>query len=123
MAEEWMTEDQRYCYQMLCDWLGGKHNVPAVKPCGMGIKVCVHSGNLSTFDDHRLTSLVFFAHDRCVRAELCNGGPSRVGVKLHRRKNREGCVMDRHPTIEQALTQHRMGWRVVHHELEGPADG
>jgi hypothetical protein len=31
--------------------------------------------------------------------------------------------MDRHPTIEQALTQHRMGWRVVHHEPKGRADG
>jgi hypothetical protein len=109
----WMTKDQQHCYQMLCDWLGGAHHVPQVKPCGLGIKVCVFANGLSTFDFHLLTKLVFFAHDRCVRVELANGGPWRIGVKLHRRHTREGCVGERHPTMEEALQKHRQNWQTV----------
>lgn len=117
MAEEWMTEDQLYCYQMLCDWLGGEHHVPDVKPCGMGVKLSVYG--LSTFDGDALTRLVFLAHDRCVRVELCNGGPHRVGLKLHRRHTRVGGMWGRHPTIEEALNQHRARYQSIDDEPEG----
>lgn len=110
MDDQWMTADQRYCYEMLCDWLGGAHHVPQVKSWGMGIKVSVYASGLSTFDFDRLTSLVLLAHDRCVRVEIANGGPYRVGVVLHRRHAREGCVGMRHPTIEEALALHRRYW-------------
>jgi hypothetical protein len=105
--EQWMTEDQRYCYEMLCDWLCGAHHVPIVKPFGTGIKVSVYSCRLSTYDFDQLTRLVLLAHDRCVRVELANGGPSRTGVILHRRHAREGCISQQHPTIEKALARHR----------------
>ena len=108
MTSQWMTEDQRYCYEMLCDWLCGAHHVPTVSPFGRGIKVCVPSGKLSTFDFDLLTTLVLLAHDRCVRVELGNGGPYRTGVILHRRHAREGCMSQRHPTIETALLLHRL---------------
>lgn len=110
MTDQWMTEDQRYCYEMLCDWLCGAHHVPTVKPFGRGIKVSVWSSRLSTFDFDQLTRLVLLAHDRCVRVELANGGPWRTGVVLHRRYAREGCISQRHPTIEEALTLHRRHW-------------
>ena len=110
MTYQWMTEDQNYCYEMLCDWLSGAHHVPTVKSYGMGIKVSVYSGRLSTFDFDQLTTLVLLAHDRCVRVELANGGPSRTGVILHRRRAREGCTSQRHPTIETALMLHRRHW-------------
>lgn len=110
MTDQWMTEDQRYCYEMLCDWLCGAHHVPTVKPFGRGIKVSVWSSRLSTFDFDQLTRLVLLAHDRCVRVELANGGPWRTGVVLHRRYAREGCIIQRHPTIEEALTLHRRRW-------------
>jgi hypothetical protein len=105
MAEQWMTESQRYCLSLLNDWIGA-HNVPFVKPCGNGIKVSVSAG-LSTFDSDNLTRLVLLAHDRCVRIELAQGGPYRIGIKLHRRYTRKGGFFDRHPTIEQAIEAHR----------------
>jgi hypothetical protein len=109
MANEWMTEDQRYCYQMLCDWLGGVHNLPTVKPCGYGIKVSVRDG-VSTFDCDLLTALVFFAHERCIRVEIANGSPSHVSLRLHRRHARNGAFYERHPTIEDALALHKKRW-------------
>jgi hypothetical protein len=109
----WMSLDQLYCYKMLCDWLCGAHNVPQVKPCGLGLRVSVFASGLSTFDFDLLTRLVFLAHDRCVRVELANSGPSRIGVKLHRRHTREGCVVERHPTMEEALQKHRQSWPAI----------
>jgi len=105
MTEQWMTEDQRYCYRMLCDCFG-EHNLKSIKPCGTGIRTTMHS--LSTFDNNRLTELVFLAHDRCVRVELANGGPWMTGLKLHRRHTRNGERMQAHPTIEEALCNHRI---------------
>ena len=110
MDYKWMSEDQVYCYEMLCDWLGGSHHVPNIKPFGLGIKCSVYSTYLSTFDFDRLTKLVFLAHDRCIRVEMCNGGPCRTSIALHRRHTRVGGTFDRHPTVEQALTSHREQW-------------
>ena len=106
---EQMTEDQAFCYQLLSDWLGGKHHVPPVRENGTGIKISVYSGMLSTFDFNKLTSLVFFCHDRCVRAEIISSGPQMVGIALWRRHKQDGSMSDPdyHPTIEQALLRHR----------------
>lgn len=117
MVEEWMTEDQRYCYQMLCDWLGGEHHVSAVKPCGMGLELSAYG--LSPFDDDSPTRLVLHAHDHCVHVELRNGGPCRVGLRLHQRLTRVGGMWGRHPTIEEALNQHRARYQSIDDELEG----
>jgi len=117
MTYQWMTEDQCYCYEMLCDWLSGAHHVPTVKPFGSGIKVSVNSCALSTFDFDLLTTLVLLAHDRCVRAELTNGGPGRTGVVLHRRHARKGITWQRHPTMETALDLHRRRWPTPQPEL------
>jgi hypothetical protein len=105
MAEQWMSESQRYCLSLLNDWIGA-HNVPPVKPCGNGIKVSVSAG-LSTFDNDNLTRLVLLAHDRCVRIELAQGGPCRTGIVLHRCHTRKGGVFNGYPTIEQAIEAHR----------------
>jgi hypothetical protein len=117
---QWMTEDQRYCYEMLCDWLLGAHHVPPVKPFGRGLKVSVNSCGLSTFDFDLLTTLVLHAHDRCVRVELANGGPGRTGVILHRRHAREGCMSQRYSTMETALMLHRRHWPAPANALSTP---
>lgn len=102
-----MTPDQVECFGLLCDLMGGAHHVPDVFAFGRGIKVNIYSGYLSTFDFDYLTRLVVFAHDRCIRAEIVQGGPGRVGVALHRRHTREGDISKRHPTIEEAITRIR----------------
>jgi hypothetical protein len=65
------------------------------------------TGQLSTFDFDALTRLVFLAHDYCIRIQLspCNG--SHFALMFHPRHKREGCMSERHPTIEQAVADWR----------------
>lgn len=89
----------------------GKHHIPGeVKPFGVGWKVNAYGGSLSTYDFNNLTRLVFLAHDKCVRAEIVQGGPGRVGIAIWQRAGREGDIYARHPTIESALDE----WRSKH---------
>jgi hypothetical protein len=102
--EEWMTDDQWACAQMLADWSGGFHHVTGtIKPASpKGIKCSVPHGSMSSFDFDGLTRLVVMAHDRCIRAELRSGGPQRLTMYLHKRQ-RDGQMAQRHPTLDQAI--------------------
>jgi hypothetical protein len=87
---------------------GGKHHIPGdVKEFGRGWKVNAYGGWLSTFDFNNLTRLVMLAHDRCVRVEIMQGGPGRVGIGIWQRRTRTGDMTERHPTMEQALADWR----------------
>lgn len=66
-------------------------------------------GQLSTFDFDGLTRLVIAAHDQCIRATICQGGPRCVKIMLHDRKGREGNMTHRHPTMEEAIAGIRGG--------------
>ena len=95
----------------------GKHHIPGdVKPFGRGWKISAHSGRLATYDFDDLTRLVFLAHDRCVRAEIIQGAPGRIGIAIWKRHGRNGSMYERHPTIKCAL----VNWRMKHVE---PIDG
>lgn len=98
-----MTAEQEVCFDLLCDVFYGEHHCPDVSGFGRGIKANVYSGQMATFDFDYLTRLVVLAHDRCVRVEICQGGPGRVGVVLHKRFTREGDMYKRHPTMEAAV--------------------
>ena len=92
----------------------GKHHIPyPIKPWGYGWIISV-SGRMATFDFNDLTRLIFLAHDRCIRAEVIHGGPRRVRIAIWKRYKRDGSMMERHPTIEQALSL----WREKHPESE-----
>lgn len=83
----------------------GKHHIPrsGIKPYGSGW--CVNCfDNLSTFDDDKLTRLVFLAHDMCFRASIRTGGPpNRIKIAIWKRGGRIGRMYERHPTISEAL--------------------
>lgn len=103
-----MTPDQRDCFELLCDLVGGDHHITGkVYMFGKGIRFSVYSGQLATFDFDMLTRLVLMAHDRCIRAEIVSSGPGRIGIALHKRHERDGCGSKRHPTIDQAIEKHR----------------
>ncbi len=102
-----MTPDQAECFDMLCDVFHGEHHAPEVREFGRGIRGTVYGGQLATFDFDYLTRLVVLAHDRCIRVEVMQGGPGRVGVALWKRKGRDGFISDRHPTIEDAIKRIR----------------
>lgn len=94
------------------DFLGevfhGIHHIPGdLKPFGNGWKISAYSSRLSSYDFDSLTRLVLLAHDRCVRVEIVQGGPARVGIVIHQRRKRDGSMFERHPTIEQALAKWR----------------
>lgn len=66
-------------------------------------------GSLSTFDFSDLTSLVFLAHDYCLRVEIEPRSNKYYRLMFHRR-SRDGDIYKRHPTIEGALLE----WRKYH---------
>lgn len=103
-----MTKEQATAFfaELFC----GEHRIPrgGVQPFGLGW--CVNTWvDLSTFDQDKLTRLVFLAHDRCVRAEITHSGPRMVRICIWQRI-REGGITDRHPTLEQAVS----AWRARH---------
>ena len=99
---DWLTADQKACYDVMALVVHGEHHMNKVVSHGRGIKTSEWSGKLSTFDFDLLTRLVVLAHDACVRVEIASSGPGRVGIVLHKRHSRDGSVFDRHPTIEDA---------------------
>jgi hypothetical protein len=84
----------------------GEHHFPSkMQPYGEGWSMS-HFGSLATFDADDLTRLVLLAHDRCIRVEVGQGGPNRLRIAIHKRE-REGRMYGRHPTIEQAISSFR----------------
>jgi hypothetical protein len=107
---DWMSDGQWACWQMVADIFGGFHHVGSKpKPFGRGICVNVRHGCWSTFDYTDLTRAVFLAHDRAIRFEIIPSGPGMLGISLHYRGQREGSMMERHPTLEQVVAEWRKG--------------
>ena len=103
----WMSEDQWECAKLIARVQGGFHHSAEIKPAYTGIRTNVYAHRLATFDFNLLTELVFAAHDQCIRVEMAQSSPGRVGVLLHKRHTREGRIVDRHPTLEQAVADWR----------------
>lgn len=97
---EWMTEDQRECFQMLCDLFGGAHHLNKVKEFGEGIQMS-SLGDFASFDYSYLTYAVFMAHDRAIRFSVAPSGPGRLKLVLHKRE-RTGAMNVCHPTLGAA---------------------
>ncbi len=105
---KWMTDDQWECAQLFRDLFYGWHHLDGVvKEFGSGVSINTYGGRLGTFDYDGLTRLVLMAHDRMIRAYIAQGGPGRVKIILHKRHTREGSIIERHPTIEEAIAKFR----------------
>ena len=99
----------------------GEHHIPArgccgahgVREFGPGSWYVNHFGDMATFDYDFLTRLVFLAHDRCYRASVQNSGPRTLKVVVFRRDRAAASMCERHPTIEEALSE----WRKRHTEV------
>jgi len=95
------------------DLYGGPHHIPSkLKRFGLGWAVIFH-GDLASYDGDMLTRLVFMAHDHCVRASVQSGRGGRGMIAIHPRI-RAGRLMQRHPTLEEAVEQ----WRKFHKPIE-----
>lgn len=109
------TMSKTEAVSFFADFYGGEHHFPNdVKEFGPDSWSMNHFGNLATFDSDALTRLVFLAHDRCVRVGIQQSGPRHVKIVIWKRTGRTGSIMERHPTLEQALE----AWRKRH-----PAEG
>jgi len=103
--EPWMTDDQWSCAQMVADLFFGFHHVCGTfRPFGSGLAISVSNGNwAASFDFDGLTRAVVMAHDRMIRFEICPSGPRMLKLLLCQRHSRDGRMIERHPTIEQAI--------------------
>ena len=106
----WMSDEQWQCALFWAEIMRGFHHVRGeFKPMGQGICVSEPPSWFSTYDFNNMTRIVFLAHDRMVRVELGSSGPGLIKFILHKRKKREGQMHERHPSIEDALSD----WRKI----------
>lgn len=105
----WMDDAQWECAQMLADLFGGFNHVCGnIKPEWGGIKVAVTNGNwAASFDFDGLTKAIVMAHDRMIRFEITPAGPHAIKLHLRKRHSRDGDARDRHPTMEDAVSDIR----------------
>lgn len=104
----WATAGQEECIDLYCDLVGGAHNLNGSFIDLGGNGVCINQKrSFATYDDNWLTNLVFMAHDRCIRVELQAAGHGNMRVILFKRAGRDGRLMERHPTLEDAIVGYR----------------
>jgi hypothetical protein len=90
------------------DFYGGEHKLPSeLTKFGTGYQVQDGRTDFDTYDGNRLTRLVIMAHDRCFRVSLMPLGHM-MQVVIWKRQ-REGSIDMRHPTIEEAVSGFRNG--------------
>lgn len=87
---------------------GGQHHFPkgGVKEFGYGWCVNHDQGDLATYDYDKLTKLVIMAHDQCVRVSVMPHAFKTLRISIWKRE-REGGMSQRHPTLEQAIEKFR----------------
>lgn len=86
----------------------GEHHIPKhqVHEFGYGWMVKHDRGDLATFDYNELTRLVLMAHDKCIRVSISPLSKSTLQIAIWKRQ-REGSMSERHPTLEQAIEKFR----------------
>lgn len=61
--------------------------------------------DMATVDFDELTKLVVLAHDRMIRVSISGAAPGYLKLLFHQRKNRNGEISQRCPTIETHVNQ------------------
>lgn len=76
--------------------------------CGISGTEFVFGGcSLATFDFDHLTRLVIKAHDEAVRVEVQPHTFRHLAIRMWSRSTREGAMSERHPTIDEAISNFR----------------
>jgi hypothetical protein len=86
----------------------GEHHIPKhqVFEFGRGWMVKHDRGDLATYDYNELTKLVLMAHDKCIRVGVSPLSKQTLQICIWKRQ-REGRMDERHPTLEQAIEKFR----------------
>jgi hypothetical protein len=106
----WLNADQRECFDFLCDIHGGaNHMFGKIQASGeQGLFINSKASHyMSTFDYSNLTKAVVIAHDRMIRFQIEPSGPRMLKFTAHKRHLREGRMYERHPTMEEAISNIR----------------
>lgn len=85
----------------------GKHHIPdrgKLERWGYGWKY-KDSSTYATFDFDKLTRLVLLAHKYAIRVQIFPCNMQYLNISIHKRE-REGQITERHPTIHQAIQAH-----------------
>lgn len=103
-----MTLTKEEAIQFFSDFYGGEHHIPGFKPKhdGLGWSVNHDRGEMATFDFSQLTKLVVMGHDRCIRVGIHAVRNGIIQITIWKRQ-REGSMSERHPTLEQAVEKIR----------------
>lgn len=111
-----LTDDQRFCVDVLAVYARGHHHLPKVTKWGGGVAIN-WNGDLATFDFDGLTRLVLLAHANAVRIEIKSSGPGLVKICASRRKpNADGLSMwERHPTAADLIAMASKNWAIESH--------
>jgi hypothetical protein len=102
---EHLTEKE--ASDFFAEFYGGDHHIPGqVKQAGYGFSVNHNRGDIATFDFNQMTRLVLMGHDKCIRVsvEAIRNGVMKISIW---KRQREGSMYERHPTIEQAIEKFR----------------
>ena len=98
---EQLSPDQAFCFDALCEFMGGAHHLPKVYEFESGI--CINFfGDLSTYDFDKLTRIVLLAHRDAVRIEIASSGPRMIRIIAHSRQHGDRKLMrsfDWHPSL------------------------
>jgi len=96
--------------EFFAEFYGGEHHIPGeIFEDDSGWRIS-HCGSLATFDSNALTRLVIMAHDKCIRTCISGCNHNHIKISIWNRNSEGTCIMDSHPTIEQALKK----WRKIH---------
>jgi hypothetical protein len=83
--------------------------------------VWVYAGSLATYDNDRLTRMVFLAHELGVRLEIAGSRPHYIKLHIHNREERTGPLDKRHPTLDQAVANFHKNYDEEIAQLTGQA--
>lgn len=78
-----------------------------------GVSVIWHGRDLSTFDFHELTALVFLCYEARIRCSLAPAGPRMLRLSFWQREA-TGSTPERHPNLDEAVAAFRAYLPVDH---------
>lgn len=118
--KDWMGDEEWECAEFLADVYHGFHHIPGdLRPSGKSA-VCLEVDHISlaTFDFNEMTRIVVLSHDKCIRFGV--SGPrmeereyeghtyeAPVMTIVASKRQREGQMYQRHPTLEDATAEIR----------------
>ena len=76
---------------------------------GRGVSFTIRASGWATYDFNQLTRLVIAAHDECIRVEINPHTFRHLKINMWPRAGRDGRMYERHPTIEDAISDFRSG--------------